>query len=157
LEKEFAGDFLLVTQNIDNLHERAGSENILHMHGEILKAHCKQSNQVFSCTTDLHTSDLCECCNQPGNLRPHIVWFGEMPLYMDEIYQALEECDLFVAIGTSGNVYPAAAFVQMARQSGALTLEINLEKSTVATDFEQAIYGKAGEVLPAWVEQFLST
>jgi NAD-dependent deacetylase len=156
LQQEFAGTFTLITQNIDNLHEQGGSHDVLHMHGEILKIRCNTSNQIFDCKSDVNTLDKCICCDQPGNLRPHIVWFGEMPLYMEEIYQALAECDLFIAIGTSGNVYPAAGFVQMANQAGAHTLEINLEQSNVATDFDDAIYGKAGEVLPIWVEQLLA-
>ena len=155
LEREFNGEYLLVTQNIDNLHEQAGSNGVLHMHGEILKIRCQQSQQIFACATAVSVDDICDCCQQAGNLRPHIVWFGEMPLFMDEIYHALENCDLFIAIGTSGNVYPAAGFVQIARQAGARTLEINLEASQVATDFESALYGKAGEVLPAWVDDFL--
>lgn len=157
LQKEFAGRFTLITQNIDNLHEQGGSQDVLHMHGEILKIRCNKSKQIFDCSSDVSTQDKCTCCDQPGTLRPHIVWFGEMPLYMEEIYQALAECDLFIAIGTSGNVYPAAGFVQMANQAGALTLEINLEQSNVATDFDDAIYGKAGEVLPAWVDELLTT
>ncbi len=156
LEQKFSGSFTLVTQNIDNLHEQAGSKNVMHMHGEILKIRCKQTGTLFDCADSLATSDHCECCQQAGNLRPHIVWFGEMPLYMDEIVTALANCDLFVAIGTSGNVYPAAGFVQMANQAGAHSLEINLERSNVATDFDDAIYGKAGEVLPVWVDELLS-
>ena len=156
LENEFSGSFTLVTQNIDNLHEQGGSKNVLHMHGEILKIRCKKTQTLFDCTSSVDNEDLCKCCQQAGNLRPHIVWFGEMPLYMDEIYQALAECDLFVAIGTSGNVYPAAGFVQMANQAGANTLEINLERSNVANDFDKAIYGKAGEVLPSWVDELLA-
>ena len=157
LEKEFTGSFMLITQNIDNLHEQGGSENVLHMHGEILKVRCKQTQTLFDCNGPVDIEDLCECCQQAGNLRPHIVWFGEMPLYMDEIYEQLARCDLFVAIGTSGNVYPAAGFVQMANQAGARTLEINLEQSNVATEFDEAIYGKAGEVLPTWVNELLVT
>lgn len=156
LESDFSGEFLLVTQNIDNLHEQGGSQNVLHMHGEVLKMRCQRSSVIFDCAGDIDVSDLCECCSQAGNLRPHIVWFGEMPLYMDSIYAALSTCDLFISIGTSGNVYPAAGFVQMAKQAGATTLEINLEESNVANDFDEAIYGKAGEVLPLWVEEFLA-
>lgn len=155
LESEFQGDFLLVTQNIDNLHEQGGSKNVLHMHGEILKMRCARTNTVFDCQGDITTEDCCGCCGFPGNLRPHIVWFGEMPLYMDEIYQALSNCDLFISIGTSGNVYPAAGFVQAANQSGAKTVEINLEESLVASAFDEAVYGKAGDVLPSWVDDFL--
>jgi len=157
LERGFEGKFLLVTQNIDNLHELAGSNNIYHMHGEILKKQCSNTGRVYECAADLSIDDHCDCCDLPGLLRPHIVWFGEMPLHMEAIYQALSECDLFLSIGTSGNVYPAAGFVQQANLSGAHTVEINLEKSNVATDFDEAQYGKAGEVLPDWVENFLST
>ena len=156
LEREFNGQLLLVTQNIDNLHELGGSNNVLHMHGEVLKMRCKETSKVYDCYYDIEVADLCDCCGQPNNLRPHIVWFGEMPLYMDEISAAISNCDLFISIGTSGNVYPAAGFVQIAKQSGATTLEINLERSLVASDFDQAVYGKAGEVLPAWVEEFLA-
>ncbi len=156
LEQEFDGDFLLVTQNIDNLHEQAGSKNILHMHGEILKMHCKYSEQVFKCEGDLNIEDECPCCGLAGSLRPHIVWFGEMPLYMDEIQVALSQCDLFVSIGTSGNVYPAAGFVQMANHAGAHTIEINLEESVVASAFDTALYGKAGEILPVWVQSLIN-
>lgn len=155
LEKEIDGEFVLITQNIDNLHEQAGSINVLHMHGEVLKMRCQQTQQIFPCEEELSIHDVCGCCGQVGNLRPHIVWFGEMPLFMDEIHLALSSCDLFLAIGTSGNVYPAAGFVQLANQAGAQSIEINLEESKVATDFDEAIYGKAGEVLPNWVEQLL--
>jgi len=157
LEREFAGDFLLVTQNIDNLHEQGGSLNVLHMHGEVLKMRCKATNQVFDCSTDIAVGDLCDCCAEAGNLRPHIVWFGEMPLYMDQIATAISQCDLFISIGTSGNVYPAAGFVQMATQVGAQTLELNLEESLVASNFDHGIYGKAGDVLPIWVDEFLAS
>jgi len=157
LEREFQGDFLLVSQNIDNLHERGGSENIRHMHGEILKIRCANTGRIYDCQGDIGLDDCCRCCDLPGRLRPHIVWFGEMPLYMDEIYQALSKCDLFLSVGTSGNVYPAAGFVQMANQAGAKTIEINLEESQVATDFNEAIYGPAGDTLPIWVADFLSS
>jgi NAD-dependent deacetylase len=156
LEQRFGGEFLLVTQNIDNLHELAGSQNVRHMHGEILKMRCARSHKIFACERALAVADECDCCKQAGNLRPHIVWFGETPLFMQEIYLALENCDLFIAIGTSGNVYPAAGFVQMANRAGAQTLEINLEASSVATEFDLAVYGKAGEVLPSWVRKFLN-
>ena len=96
----------VVTQNIDNLHQRAGSNPVYPMHGELLKIRCKKTQQLFDCDTDTSPDDRCPCCNQIGNLRPHVVWFGEMPIYMDEIESALRQCDLFVAIGTSGNVYP---------------------------------------------------
>lgn len=145
-------ELTLVTQNIDDLHERAGSTDVLHMHGEILKIRCTDSNQVYDCDFDLNVSDVCKCCNLKGVLRPHIVWFGEMPLFMEHIYQRLSECDLFVAIGTSGNVYPAAGFVEMANRAGAESLELNLEASNVANQFAKAEYGAATEIVPTWVE-----
>ena len=155
LERRFEGEFLLVTQNIDNLHEQGGSSNVLHMHGEVLKMRCKITGDIFDCYSDIEAEDRCDCCGDLNNLRPHIVWFGEMPLYMDSISLAISACDLFISIGTSGNVYPAAGFVQMANHAGAKTLEINLEKSLVANDFNEGIYGKAGDVLPTWVDAFL--
>ena len=149
-EAGFAGDFLLVTQNIDDLHERAGSRNMIHMHGELLKARCGFCGNTAGWRNDLGAGDVCPACGKAGGMRPHVVWFGEMPFEMDRIYAALEECDLFVSIGTSGNVYPAAGFVQAARMAGARTVELNLEPSEGATLFEQAIYGPAGTVVPDW-------
>ena len=153
LEKIFNGEFTLVTQNIDNLHERAGSKNILHMHGELLKMRCKHTNQIYECQSPISVNDSCACCNLAGNLRPHIVWFEEMPLFMDEIYQAVESCDLFISIGTSGNVYPAAGLVQIANQNGAMSIEMNLEESNTASQFKNAIYGKASKTLPNWLKE----
>ena len=155
LDREFPGDFLLVTQNIDNLHERAGSQRLLHMHGEILKMRCSDSGQVYPIDRDLSVEDRCECCNGPARLRPHVVWFGEMPMEMDRIYNALENCDLFISIGTSGNVYPAAGFVQLAREAGAHTVEINPEPSAVQSAFHDHIYGPAGEKVPEFTDGLL--
>ena len=155
LDREFPGEFLLVTQNIDNLHERAGSTRLLHMHGEIMKMRCAGSGQVYPIERDLSVDDCCDCCNLPGRLRPHVVWFGEMPMEMDRIYHALESCDLFISIGTSGNVYPAAGFVQLARAAGAHTVEINLEPSAVESAFHEHIYGLAGEKVPAFTDELL--
>ena len=118
--------------------------------------HCRQTKQIFPCENSLSIEDKCECCSQAGNLRPHIVWFGEMPLFMDEIVKALEDCNLFVAIGTSGNVYPAAGFVQIAKQAGADSLEINLEESNIASEFDKAIYAKATQAVPDWVDSILN-
>ena len=143
LEQHFDGDFTLVTQNIDDLHERAGSRNLLHMHGELLKSRCSDSGQIFSCTADLTTASVCPCCGRSGTLRPHIVWFGEMPLHMDEIEQALSRCDLFISIGTSGNVYPAAGFFRIAKACGAHTVELNLEPSNQGSQFDEQHYGPA--------------
>ena len=155
LDREFPGEFLLVTQNIDNLHERAGSVRLLHMHGEILKVRCSSTGQVYPIDQDLSVQDYCECCNKPGRLRPHVVWFGEMPMEMDRIYNALENCDLFISIGTSGNVYPAADFVQIARSARAHTVEINLEPSAVESAFHEHIYGLAGEKVPVFTDDLL--
>lgn len=149
-ETGWPGDFLLVTQNIDNLHERAGSRNLLHMHGELLKARCDDCGNVVDCREDLSVEMPCRSCGELGGMRPHVVWFGEMPFEMERIYAALEACDLFVSVGTSGNVYPAAGFVQAARIAGAHTVELNLEPSEGATLFEEAVYGPAGTVVPDW-------
>lgn len=155
LEKEFPGKVLLITQNIDNLHERGGSDNLIHMHGELLNLRCKKSGKTHRIEQDCHTQDRCVCCNAPGNLRPDIVWFGEMPMQMDRIYAELESCDLFLSIGTSGNVYPAAGFVEIANQSGALTVELNLEPSNVGTAFGHHVYGEASRVVPEFVDDIL--
>ncbi len=152
-EARFEGDFLLVTQNVDDLHERAGSQNLLHMHGELLKVRCQQTGVVREQLTPLSSANRCSCCNQAGNLRPHIVWFNEMPMHMDRIYQALSCCDLFVAIGTSGNVYPAAGFFAEAQSFGAHTVELNLEPSKTANGFSQQCYGAASELVPQYFTQ----
>ena len=147
---EAGGEFLLVTQNVDNLHERAGSQALHHMHGELLKSRCVRSGLVFDWQTDLNTDSRCRCCNTAGSLRPHIVWFGEIPLHMTAIEEALVRCDLFVAIGTSGNVYPAAGFHSLARQAGAHTVEINLEDT--GSGFDELVAGPASAVVPAFFE-----
>jgi len=152
LERKFSGAFTLVTQNVDDLHERAGSCNVLHMHGELLKVRCINTEQIFNQQGAVTPSIECKCCERTDTLRPHIVWFEEMPLYLGEIYKAVEECDLFVSIGTSGNVYPAAGLVQVANQVGAQTLEINLECSNVANQFSHALYGQASQTVPKWVK-----
>jgi NAD-dependent deacetylase len=149
------GEVLLVTQNVDNLHERAGSKNLLHMHGEMLKARCQLCGEVMRWEGDLTRQSVCPSCAGPGRLRPHIVWFEEMPLYMPEIEQALNRCRLFVSVGTSGNVYPAAGFVSLARRAGADTLELNLERSLGASRFRDGRYGKASAIVPAWVDEVL--
>ncbi|KOC91851.1 Sir2 family NAD+-dependent deacetylase [Winslowiella iniecta] len=155
LESVLGDSFLLVTQNIDNLHERAGSERVIHMHGELLKVRCSMSGQVLDWTEDVKPGDRCHCCQFPAVLRPHVVWFGEMPLEMDEIYQAIEQADYFVAIGTSGHVYPAAGFVHEAKLQGAHTVELNLEPSQVGSEFEEKKYGPASQVVPLYVRTFL--
>jgi len=156
LEKNFTGDFLLVTQNIDDLHEQAGSKNVVHMHGELLKVRCSNSNQVLPWTTDLSMHDVCTCCQYPTPLRPHIVWFGEMPLGLNSIYHHLSQADLFIAIGTSGTVYPAAGFVEEVQSVGADSIEINLEASEVHNHFDVVQKGKATELVPALVTRLLA-
>jgi len=153
LEKCSELSVLVVTQNIDNLHERAGSKNVIHMHGELLKCFCKHSQKRFQILSDLNTNSICECCQQAEQLRPDIVWFGEMPYQMDEIYDAISQCDLFISIGTSGNVYPAAGFVEMANQAGAHTVELNLEASLVESAFNEKVYGKASIVVTDYIKK----
>lgn len=155
LEREFAGEVLVVTQNIDDLHERAGSKNLLHMHGELLKARCDGCGDIPPWREDFDAASVCTACGASGYLRPHVVWFGEMPLYMDEIAGALASCDVFAAIGTSGNVYPAAGFGEMARMAGAKTVEINLEPSAVNSSFDDGLYGPATEKVAEWVDGLL--
>lgn len=155
LEREYPGEVLLVTQNIDDLHERAGSRRLIHMHGELLFVRCERSGQRFLIEGDCSVAQRCDCCGESGRLRPDIVWFGEMPLHMEDIYRALDSCALFVAIGTSGNVYPAAGFVEVAAAAGARTLELNLEASRVGSAFEERRYGPAGVQVPQLVEELL--
>lgn len=153
LEARSRGEFLLVTQNIDDLHERAGSKNVIHMHGELLKQRCAYCDDVRSAPQELKITDTCPRCHRTGGIRPHVVWFGETPLHMVGIYDALQYCDLFVAIGTSGNVYPAAGFVDAAAAGGAHTVELNLEPSAVESAFAENKYGPAGTLVP----EFIST
>ncbi len=156
LERDWPGETLLVTQNIDNLHERAGSKILIHMHGELLKARCEGCGAVMAWHQDMEMTTPCPGCEATGGLRVHVVWFGEMPFETDRIYQALGSCDLFVSIGTSGSVYPAAGFVQEARLNGiARTVELNLESSEGITLFHEADHGPATEVVPAFVDRVL--
>ena len=155
LEKRLEGKVTVITQNIDNLHARGGSEKVINMHGELLKARCSESNQVIEHKEDILTGELCHCCQIPAQMRPHIVWFGEMPLRMGDIYSALEEADLFISIGTSGVVYPAAGFVHDAKMHGAHTIEINLEPSAVESEFVEKRYGKASIEVPKLVSELL--
>ena len=157
LEAEWPGDVLLVTQNIDDLHGRAGSKNLIHMHGELLKIRCNYCDLLTDWPGDLAKETPCPSCGKAGGLRPHVVWFGEMPLEMERIYAALGDCGLFISIGTSGNVYPAAGFVQVAHEeAGAETVELNLEPSSGATLFDHSRYGPATELVPAFVEALLT-
>lgn len=154
LEREFTGDLMLVTQNVDDLHERAGCRSVVHMHGELMRARCAVCDHRYDAPLVMGVADPCPACGR-GPTRPDIVWFGEMPFFMDEIYAALSAADLFVSIGTSGNVYPAAGFVQIADAAGADTLELNLEPSAGITDFAQARQGPATQIVPEWVAEIL--
>jgi len=155
LEEKSTAPILIVTQNVDNLHERAGSQNLLHMHGELLKSRCTACDTVRQWEQDLDATDACPDCGRDGHLRPHIVWFEEMPLYLNEIYEALSRCRTFVSIGTSGNVYPAAGFAREARSRGAHVVELNMEPTRGADVFHDGRYGPASKVVPAWVDEML--
>ena len=155
LEKAFGSNLMLVTQNVDDLHERGGSKSVYHMHGKLLSARCAISQQTFDWSDSFDHTTKCPCCNRV-TLRPDIVWFGEMPMYMEEIYDALSKADVFIAIGTSGNVYPAAGFVQIAKESGAHTIEANLEPGVTNALFDESLTGPASHIVPQWVDQLMS-
>lgn len=156
LDAAWPGALLLVTQNIDDLHERAGATRVLHMHGEGLSAWCTACDARIGWSRSLLDEPPCPSCGTTA-LRPDIVWFGEMPYRMDEIFDALREADLFVSIGTSGAVYPAAGFVRQARECGARTLELNLEASQGSAWFHETRLGPASALVPQWVEEMLVT
>jgi len=155
LDAEWPGELLIVTQNVDDLHERAGTTRLLHMHGELNRGWCTACNNRFPWEGPMDSFAYCPTCTIPGMVRPDIVWFGEMPYEMERIEEALRGCDLFVSIGTSGAVYPAAGFVQTAKYVGARTLEINLEPSQGSLFFDERRFGLAGVVVPAWVAELL--
>jgi len=157
LEAVRPGDVMIATQNIDDLHERAGSRAVIHMHGELLKARCTACGKTTVWYDDLTGNEGCPICAIEGQLRPHVVWFGEMPLLLEAIYQALAQCKIFVSIGTSGSVEPAACFVEEARRAGAHTVELNLEPSQSASLFAERIYGTASELVPEFVARLLKS
>lgn len=157
LEKEWPGDFQLITQNVDDLHDRAGSRRLLHMHGELRSALCARCGQSARWTGDMDDGSVCPHCERRGGVRPDIVWFGEMPYHMDEIMAALERCRIFLAIGTSGHVYPAAGFVQRAALRGARTIEVNLAETAATDAFDERRTGPATQALPPLVEELLAT
>ena len=180
LDAEWAGELLIVTQNVDDLHERAGARRLLHMHGELTRGWCLACGERFewegdmshhsvrpersrgtlaggvSTSLDTNGLNICPSCEARGVVRPDIVWFGEMPYEMERIEAALMGCDLFVSIGTSGAVYPAAGFVQTAKYVGARTLEINLEPSQGSMFFDERRFGLAGVEVPKWVGEVLN-
>ena len=150
------GALTLVTQNVDELHELGGSQDVIHMHGEALKVRCSGCGHVERFTGELSVALACAACDGSGGLRPHVVWFGETPMFLRRIQEELARADLFAAIGTSGTVYPAAGFVAEARRRGIPTVEINLEPSETARVLDEGLYGPATETVPAWVERLLA-
>ena len=157
LEKAWPGSFLHVTQNVDDLNERAGAEKLLHMHGQLKKVRCLWCRTVLEWESDLDVSTVCPECASVGKMRPDIVWFGEVPYHIEEISQALETVEIFLCIGTSGVVYPAAGFARQAASKGAKRLiEINLEPTEISSHFTDQRQGSAGEEVPRLVEELLS-
>ncbi|MFN3615091.1 MAG: NAD-dependent deacylase [Rubrimonas sp.] len=155
LQRERPGETLIVTQNVDDLHERAGATDLIHMHGELMSALCAACGAQAAWTGPMTAEDACPACGRTGRLRPDVVWFGETPYRMDEIGRAIDGCALFVSIGTSGQVWPAAGFVMDARMAGARTLELNLEPSDGSDLFDERRSGPATRMVPAWVAEIL--
>jgi NAD-dependent deacetylase len=156
LQRQFRGDVFLVTQNVDDLHERGGSPQVCHMHGELTRVLCNRCGDRTAATAPYDGATPCRACGRRGALRPDVVWFGEVPYQMPQIESRLAVCDLFVAIGTSGTVYPAAGFVGIARRGGAATLEVNLESSGPAGCFQESLLGPATVEVPRLVERLLA-
>ncbi len=157
LEAVWPGQVLIITQNVDSLHEQAGSKNLIHMHGVYGKARCNFCDHVVEWVGDMSVQDVCVGCAHAGGLRPNVVWFGEMPMGLDDIQEALAGCDLFISIGTSGNVYPAAGFVAMTRRlERAHTVELNLEPSSGASLFHETHHGPATAIVPVYVDALLA-
>lgn len=155
LQAGYAGDVFLVTQNVDDLHERGGSGQVCHMHGELRRVSCSRCGAAGICTEDCDVQSRCRRCGEAGGLRPAVVWFGEVPHHMDLIASKLAGCDLFIAIGTSGVVYPAAGFVREARMAGAFTVEVNPQATEIAGHFHQRRQGRATVEVPALVRELL--
>lgn len=155
LVDEYPGTVTVVTQNIDNLHEKGGVSEVIHMHGELLSGLCRYCDARFPVHSDLSAAEACPSCGRTDGIRPDIVWFGEMPYRMEEIEGFLDVCGIFIAIGTSGNVYPAAGFVRHAASVGARTIEVNLEPSRIENDFSEHRHGRAGDLVPVLVGELL--
>ena len=155
LDAAWPGELLIVTQNVDDLHERAGAKRLLHMHGELTSGWCRACDERFGWAGAMGEAAACPVCQVAGMVRPDIVWFGEMPYEMERIEAALMGCDLFVSVGTSGAVYPAAGFVQTAKYCGARALEINLEPSQGSLSFDERRYGPAATLVPEWAAEIL--
>lgn len=152
LQNKWPKQVTIVTQNIDDLHERGGAKDVIHMHGEVFKSFCSYCGKKVEQQGDSSVEDACLSCGKKGGMRPDIVWFGEMPYHMNLIDSRLSMADLFISIGTSGNVYPAAGFVLMAKNAGAKTLEINLERSVNASAFTHGLYGSASKEVPRFLD-----
>jgi len=157
LERDHSGKVLVVTQNVDRLHELAGTRNLIHMHGEAFRAWCMACDARCDWWDDLNPETPCPSCHRTGAFRPNVVWFGERPYHMPVITKAIAEADLFVSIGTSGTVYPAAGFVRLARSANAHTIEINLEPSRGTSLFDEVVHGPAGSEVPKFVMRLLGT
>jgi NAD-dependent deacetylase len=155
LEAEHDGEVVVITQNVDDLHERGGTTRVHHMHGELKKALCAACAHRWAAPMHMRPSDICPACGAPA-ARPDVVWFGEMPYEMELLFQHLAEADIFASIGTSGNVYPAAGFVAEARRAGAHTIEFNLERSAIGNQFEEHRIGPASKTVTEWVEEILN-
>jgi NAD-dependent deacetylase len=155
LENALADNLTLITQNVDNLHQRAGNKNVLHMHGSLVSAKCLASDSCSAIFTDLDHTKQCDCCHPSSSMRPDIVWFGEMPKYMQQIETLLYAADVFVSIGTSGTVYPAASFVSQANHYGAYSVELNLEPSLGHNEFAENHYGLASQLVVQFVDTLL--
>ena len=156
LQREYPGEVTLITQNVDDLHERGGSTQVIHMHGELKKVRCVACDAGQDWEEDLSTETGCLVCGRPGGMRPDIVWFGEMPFHMERIATILERAGVFISIGTSGHVYPAAGFVVLAGRAGARTIEVNVDATLVSDSFQEQRIGPASQVVPQLVEEFLS-
>ena len=154
LETKWPGEVVIVTQNVDSLHEAGGSQTVLHMHGTLAGALCGACRHRWTAPHEMSVGERCPSCNAPA-VRPDVVWFGETPYHMEDIYTHLTEADIFAAIGTSGEVYPAAAFVREACAQGAHTVELNLAPSSVVSDFAETRFGPATQIVPDWVEELL--
>ena len=155
LQREYSGEVIIVTQNVDDLHERGGASNVIHMHGVLHGALCHRCDHRWPAPETMNASDPCPACGLAAT-RPDVVWFGEIPYRMEEIFDHLATADLFASIGTSGQVYPAANFVTEARAIGAHTVELNLEPSMGASQFLECHHGPASKIVPAWVNHLLS-
>jgi NAD-dependent deacetylase len=149
-------ELLIVTRNIDDLHERAGARAVIHTHGELLKVRCIICTKVSDWVDDLSDADDCPVCGNHGYLRPHIVWVGENPLRVDAVYLALANCEMFVSIGNAGGGEPARSFLAGAKRAGASTLEFACEPTPVSTEFDECIYGPLVATVPEWLKQRLA-